>query len=141
MAAKESNKPQPASHPVGPSYTRLESQLTDAVKSSLRSSLFSNAAFLAERLFAAVSTEETRLLLAESYLGENKLHKAYWVLKEATAPANRYRLALVCLRMRKCEEAERALTMRQTAEGETQVAGDAAGYYVLGLLSERQARY
>jgi len=39
------------------------------VKQSLRNELYSNAAFLCERLYAEVKSEEVKLLLAECYLG------------------------------------------------------------------------
>ncbi len=54
-------------------YTLLECQLIEAIKSSLKSELFANAAFLSERLLAEVSNEEVKLLLAESYLGTHFL--------------------------------------------------------------------
>lgn len=47
----------------------LEMQLIESVKQSLRNELYSNAAFLCERLHAEVKNEEVRLLLADSYLG------------------------------------------------------------------------
>jgi anaphase-promoting complex subunit 3 len=82
------------------------------VKSSLRNELYSNAAFLCERLYAEVKNEDVKLLLAECYLGkeyylqglyvgEGKAYKAYEVLKDSTQNANRYKLALTCLRLNK----------------------------------------
>ena len=49
------------------------------------------------------------MLLAESYLGEGKAYKAYEVLKTCTSCANRYKLALTCIKLNKLVEAERAL--------------------------------
>jgi hypothetical protein len=45
----------------------LQQQLRDAVINSLNNELYSNAAFLCERLFAEVDDEDVRLLLAECY--------------------------------------------------------------------------
>jgi hypothetical protein len=66
----------------------LERQLYESAKNSLRFELYSNAAFLCERLLACLNgssenqQEEVKLMLAESYLGEGKAWKAYEVLKE-----------------------------------------------------------
>jgi thioredoxin-like negative regulator of GroEL len=49
----------------------IEHQLAEAVKQSLRNELYSNAAFLCERLYAEVKSEDVKLLLAECYLGIN----------------------------------------------------------------------
>ena len=54
------------------------------MKSSVRNELYSNAAFLCERLHAEVKNEEVKLLLAECYLGEGKAYKAYEILKDST---------------------------------------------------------
>jgi len=53
----------------------------------LRYELYSNAAFLCERLLASFvptdpQIEEVKLMLAESYIGEGKPWKAYEVLRE-----------------------------------------------------------
>lgn len=69
--------------------------------------------------------------------GENKLYKAYHLLKDSNALPNRYKLALVCMRMQKYEEAEKALKLSE----ELQVIGGAAGCYLLGTILERQARH
>lgn len=74
--------------------------------------------------------------------GENKLFKAYHVLKEGSSIANRYKLAVVCLKMLKVNEAEKALMYKTGNKGdeEFQVIGGAAGYYLLGTIFEQQAR-
>lgn len=51
-------------------YSFLEMQLIEAVKQSIKFELFSNAAFLCERLFAEVKNEDVKLLLSECYLGK-----------------------------------------------------------------------
>jgi len=71
--------------------------------------LFANASFLCERLLAQIDNEEVRLLLAESYIGEGKNFKAYEVLKSCTSPNNRYKMALVCLKLNRLVEAEKVL--------------------------------
>jgi phage gp29-like protein len=45
--------------------SKMLDQLREAVISSLNRELYENAAFLCERLFAEVDSEEVRLLLAE----------------------------------------------------------------------------
>lgn len=74
--------------------------------------------------------------------GENKLFKAHYVLKDANSPANRYKLALVCIKMQKYNEAEKALLFKSANKGEEefQVIGGAAGYYLLGSVFELQAK-
>ena len=81
----------------------------ESAKNSLRFELYANASFLCERLLAQVDNEEVRLLLAESYLGENKPYKAYDVLKQCTSPANRYKMALTCIKLDRPVEAEKVL--------------------------------
>lgn len=132
-------------------YTLLECQLIEAVKNSLHYELYSNAIFLCERLHGEVPNEEVKLLLAECYLGnlfiflligENKAYKAYYVLKECTSIQNRYKFALVCMKLQKYAEAERALLGKNGFDvyDEMSIAGGAAGYYLLGCICERQAR-
>jgi hypothetical protein len=93
----------------------MENQLLESVKHSLRNELYSNAAFLCERLFAEVRNEDVRLLLAECYLGEGKTYKAYEVLRDCSQAANRYKFALTCLKLNKFQEAEKALINKRQA--------------------------
>ena len=51
----------------------LTQQLKEAVERSLSSELLVNASWLGERLLAEEDTAENRLLLAKSYMGEQKL--------------------------------------------------------------------
>lgn len=87
----------------------LETQLLDAVHESLQNSIYSNASFLAERLLAERDCEEYKLLLAECYSAENKPQKSYSILKTCFSPQGRYRFALICLRLNRNQEAEKAL--------------------------------
>ena len=74
-------------------------------------------------------------------LGDNKLYKAYHVLKNCIFPANRYKFALVCIKMQKYSDAEKALVLKSSESGDDiQVIGGAAGYYLLGTVVERKAR-
>ena len=51
-------------------YSFLEHQLLESVKSSLSFELYANAAFLCERLYAEVKSEDVKLMLAECYIGK-----------------------------------------------------------------------
>jgi len=68
--------------------------------------------------------------------GENKLYKAYHLLKDNISLGNRYKFALVCMKMQKYEEAEKALKLSD----DLQVIGGAPGCYLLGMTLERLAR-
>ena len=122
------------------SYSLLEKQLLESVKSSLQFELYSNASFLCERLLAQSDNEEIRLLLAESYLGDGKAYKAYDVLKGSTSSANRYKLALTCLKLNKLAEAEKVLLDQTNIRSLSlmdpdqlkKVPNGAAGLYLLG---------
>lgn len=116
----------------------------------MRNELYANASFLCERLYAEVKNEDIKLLLAECYLGEGKAYKAYEILKDCSQNANRYKFALICLKLNKFQEAERALLNRRQArpiqqqESQqsllSQVPNGAAGLYVLGQVYERQMK-
>ena len=55
-----------------PHFSRLDVDLVEAIRSSINNHLPSNAAFLGERLLAENDSEETRNVLAECYMRENK---------------------------------------------------------------------
>lgn len=65
-------------------------------------------------------------------LGENKLHKAYYILKDCESSMSKYKFAFVCLRLQKYPEAEKALLVKTLNKSEVEVVGGAAGYYLLG---------
>lgn len=73
-------------------------------------------------------------------IGLNKYSKAYEVLKDCTNPENRYKLALISMKLNRNDEAEKALingkqtSMRnQSKENkERQIPNGAAGFYLLG---------
>ena len=74
-----------------------------------------------------------------------KYNKAYEILKDCKSPENRYKLALVCMKLNKQEEAEKALvnskhvsSRSQAKENkERQIPNGAAGYYLLGLIHHK----
>lgn len=90
-------------------FTTLEIQLKNAISESLLNHITSNSVFLAERLLCERDCETNRGILAECYLAENKIYKAYHILKDCKSDQNRYKLALTCLKLNKLKEAERAL--------------------------------
>lgn len=51
-------------------YSFMENQLIESIKASLNHELYSNAAFLCERLYAHVQNEDVKHLLAQCYLGK-----------------------------------------------------------------------
>jgi hypothetical protein len=97
--------------------------------------LYSNAAFLCERLLACQSqsaeNEDVKLMLAESYIGEGKAYKAYEVLKGCVSVECRYKHALTCIRLKKMAEAERVLWGGRGKFDLKNVPNGAAGFYLL----------
>lgn len=84
--------------------TVLENQLIDAVHDSLSNHLYSNATFLAERLLAEKDNEESRGLLADCYMAENKFYKVTSILKDCKTDANRYKFAVSCMKTNKFKD-------------------------------------
>ena len=99
----------------------LENQLAEAIYESLQNHIPSNAVFLAERLFAEKDCEETRNILAECYLSENKPYKAFHILKDCKSEENRYKFALACLKLNKLKEAEKALVQQINYNNSTSI--------------------
>lgn len=64
---------------------------------------------MAERLLAENDCEEARAILAECYLAEMKAYKAYHILKDCKSEQNKYKFAVVCLKLNKLNDAEKAL--------------------------------
>lgn len=87
-------------------------------------------------------------MLAESYLGEGKAYKAYEVLKGCSSPANRYKMALTCLKLNRHAEAEKVLLDQSNIrslslhdpEQLKKVPNGAAGLYLLGQVRELQSK-
>ena len=63
------------------------------------------------------------------------------MLKDTTLSEGRYKLALICMKMKKYPEAEKALISKFANDpNNIQAIGGAGGYYLLGCIAERQAR-
>ena len=90
-------------------FSTLEIQLKNAISESLSNHITSNSVFLAERLLFERDCESNRGILAECYLSENKIYKAYHILKDCKSDQNRYKFAITCLKLNKLKEAERSL--------------------------------
>ncbi|EAR84490.2 tetratricopeptide repeat protein (macronuclear) [Tetrahymena thermophila SB210] len=129
-------------------------QLIDSIEDNLANHLPSNAVFLAERLLAEQDTEETRGILAECYMAENKHYKVYDILKLCKSEMNRYRFALVCLKLNKNQDGEKALLMENynpqdqnmQSKHRSQMLPDYVpngcyGFYLLGLIYEGQQKF
>ena len=128
-------------------FTPLQIELTEAIYDSLQNHIYSNAVFLAERLLAENDCEESRAILAECYLAEMKAYKAYYILKDCKSEMNRYKFAIVCLKLNKLKEAEKALAspvndttnkflLNHTIKLEN-IPNGSYGLYLLGLISEK----
>jgi hypothetical protein len=64
--------------------------LASAIQSYLGLCLYSNATFLAERLYAEQPSEANQRLLAECYIRAGAIKRAHSTLQSATSPSNRY---------------------------------------------------
>ena len=106
----------------------------------MRNELYGNASFLCERLYAEVKNEDVKLMLAESYVGDNKPWKAYEVLKDCLSERNRYKHAQTCIRLKKMAEAERILYGSRGKTDIQNVPAGAAGLYLLGHAQECQGK-
>jgi anaphase-promoting complex subunit 3 len=62
------------------SNSTLIQQLLISIQDCLQNHLSKNAIFLSERLMAECDNEETRSLMADCYIQDNKHYKAYAVL-------------------------------------------------------------
>lgn len=116
----------------------LERQLFESAKQSLKFELYSNAAFLCERLLpCAQDQEEARLMLAESYSGEGKEWKAYHVLKNCQSEKCRYKMAVTCIKLKKMADAERVLLFCNGKSDISNVPNGAFGLYQLAHAQEQ----
>lgn len=71
-------------------------------------------------------------MLAESYIGLGKIYKAYDVLKNSVSFQNRYKFALTCMKLKKWEEAEKALQGGRSSRSDIKnVPNGAAGLFLL----------
>ncbi|EGR28714.1 hypothetical protein IMG5_170140 [Ichthyophthirius multifiliis] len=129
---------------------QLIKQLVEAIEENLRNHFPQNAVFLAERLLAEHDNEDTRSILAECYMAENKHYKVYEILKNCKSEINRYKFALVCLKLNKYQDGEKALLdfqndfiFSQKSKGNNleNIPNGAYGYYLLGLIFEGQQKF
>ncbi|XP_048869319.1 cell division cycle protein 27 homolog isoform X2 [Brienomyrus brachyistius] len=92
--------------------TVLQEPVQAAVWHALNHYAYRDAAFLAERLYAEVHSEEALFLLATCYYRSGKAYKAYRLLKghSCTTPQCKYLLAKCCVDLSKLAEGEQVLT-------------------------------
>lgn len=129
----------------------LETQLISAIAENLQNHLVANAVFLAERLLAERDCEETRNILAECYLSEQKPFKAYEILKDCKSDSNRYLFALTCFKMGNMREAERALLLQSDINSirhllannrvDSNIPNGSYGLYLLAQIYERNQKH
>ncbi|KFK38984.1 hypothetical protein AALP_AA3G185000 [Arabis alpina] len=100
--------------------------------------MFTNAIFLAERLFAEFPSEVNLQLLARCYLSNSQAYSAYYILKGSETPQSRYLFALSCFKLDLLGEAEAAFFPSEDYVEE--VPGGAAGNYLLGLIYRNAGR-
>ena len=125
----------------------LITQLFDLINRSLKLDLYDNAVFYSERLLCENKSEEVKLLLAKGYMGQGKFHQAYQILRETKSHDCRYLFVLICIKLNKFIDAEKALLTGQfytkslnNKEIEKVIPNGAAGYYLLGIVLEKLSR-
>ncbi|XP_047939713.1 cell division cycle protein 27 homolog B [Salvia hispanica] len=109
----------------------MEAILTDSVRNSLQQLMHRNAIFMCERLCAQFPSEKNLQLLASCYLQNNQAHCAYHILKGTHIAQCRYLFALACFKMDLLNEAEAALSPKESS---AEVPNGAAGHFLLGLV-------
>lgn len=87
---------------------------------------FGDATFLAERLFAEVSTDDSLHLLATCYFRADKVFQAYDLLSKrgARTTKNRFLLAKCCQKLKKNAEAEAVLNPGDALDPRKDVSAD-----------------
>ena len=58
--------------------------------------------------------------LIQLLIGEGKAYKAYEILRDSQLSANRYKLALVCIKLNKLQEAEKVLLNKKMSKATLQ---------------------
>jgi anaphase-promoting complex subunit 3 len=75
---------------------------------------------------------------------QEKISKAYEILKNCQSSSNRYKFALLAFKMNKHEEAESALLNKKLAredrDFDKSIPNGAAGYYLLGLIHHKKEK-
>lgn len=126
----------------------LTSQLKEIILNSLDMELYSNLVFFAEKLHCEnPKSEEVKYLLAKGYIGEGKYHKAFQILKHTHSHQCRYLFTLICIKLNKFIDAEKALLTDKfyskaitNKEIENVIPNGAAGFYLLGVVHEKMSR-
>ena len=86
--------------------------------------------------------------MAQCFFQQGKVKQAYLLLKESDDKLNRYLLGLVCVNLKKYNEAEKALLpelysmdpKNMTKHDIENIPGSAAGLYLLGVICRREHR-
>ncbi|XP_064646456.1 cell division cycle protein 27 homolog [Lineus longissimus] len=93
-----------------------------AIWHALNHYAYSDAVFLAERLYAEVGSDEALFMLATSYYRSGKPVRAYSLLesKGCTTPQCKYLMARCCIDINKLQEAESAICGNILSKGKTE---------------------
>eukprot|EP00741_Cyanophora_paradoxa_P021255 tig00021348_g20515.t1 len=126
----------------------IDSVLRETINYSVSNNLIANAVFLAERLHAQSPTDDSMLILANCYLRNQQVYRAYHLIKaKYPNPTScnahmRYLFAQCCFEMSKLQEAESVLTPPVSSNGEAleEVPNGAAGLHLLGQICQRASR-
>ncbi|CAG0919731.1 unnamed protein product [Notodromas monacha] len=111
-----------------------------AVWNCLQNFMYSDAVFLAERLHAELTTEESAHTLATCYYKAGDTLQAYDVLSKCpvSKPASKYLLARCCWKINRLQEAEAALVGSQGLKGFDELVAEFGDMscFVLAMLGE-----
>ncbi|KAJ5070717.1 cell division cycle protein 27 [Anaeramoeba ignava] len=125
----------------------MEEILQQRVNWSLNQYLYSNAVFLAERLYSEFPNENNLFIIAEVYYRMGKVRQAYRILQMAGSQLysnsnNRYLFALCCYSLSKFIEAEEVLTSSSSYKGRSinLVPNGSSGLFLLGMVYKQQNR-
>lgn len=124
---------------TSPTMSSFEELLSEGIEQSLRAHLSDNAIFLAERLCVAHPSANASNLLARAHLQAGNLSRAATALHPPTTQENRYLYALCCFKIgtpQRLRDAEEQLRVANTRD----IAGGAAGHYLLAAIYHRTAR-
>lgn len=83
-------------------------------------------------MLAELDSEDTRGILAECYMAEDKIYKVFDVLEGCKSESNRYRFALSCLKLNKLEGKQKCFVNNEkksySLEGEKALMMDNQDY-------------
>ena len=119
----------------------IETAFKEAIYNSLQGFLYSNAVFLAERLYAACANPENLHLLGTCYYRSGLPKRAIGLLKDnIRTEATRYLLAVCYYEIGQFAEAETALLADARLGEPGDVPNGAQGLHLLGMIA-RYTRY